>query len=256
MRLHQKVAVITGAAGGIGKGIAMQFAKEGARVVINDVSDEGELVASEIHESGGNALFVKLDIRSEENVNQLMQTAKSHFGGLHVLVNNAGVTSTTTVVTADDAEFERVIGLNLKSVWYCCKHAIPMMIEQGGGNIVNISSTHVYRTQVNHFPYHSAKAGMHTMTHGICIDYGKYGIRANNICPGFIETPMAEKWLQSFPNREEKIKAMLASHPVGRFGKPEDVANAAVFLASDESGFISGATIVVDGGRSVLQRSD
>jgi len=149
-----------------------------------------------------------------------------------------------------------VMNINLKGAWYCCKHAIPLMIEGGGGSIVNISSTHVMRTQKNHFPYQSAKSGLHAMAMGICVDFGQYGIRANNVCPGFIWTPMAEAHMQMFPNREEKERIMLAAHPLGRFGTPDDVAAAALFLASDEAGYISGASLVVDGGRSAWQKAD
>ncbi|MDQ0875254.1 3-oxoacyl-[acyl-carrier protein] reductase [Paenibacillus sp. V4I3] len=256
MRLERKVAVITGAASGIGEAVARRFAEEGACVIVNDISEEGVRVVEEIVEAGGNALFVHADIRAENSVIALMEAAKTYFGALHILVNNAGVTCSANVVTADEAAWDHVMNLNLKSAWYCCKHAIPFMMEQGGGSIVNIGSTHVIRTQRNHFPYHSSKAGMLAMAQGICVDFGGQGIRANTISPGFIETPLAETYMQSYPNREQKRNAMLATHPVGRFGKPEDVANAAVFLASDEAGFIAGANLVVDGGRSVLQVFD
>ncbi|MBD0378624.1 SDR family NAD(P)-dependent oxidoreductase [Paenibacillus sedimenti] len=256
MRLDRKVAVITGAASGIGEAIAKRFAEEGASVMVNDISEEGERVVEEIGKAGGKAAFVRADIRIETNVIALMEAAKRHFGGLHILVNNAGVSCHTNVVTADDEVWEHVMNLNLKSAWYCCKHAIPIMMEHGGGSIINIGSTHVFRTQKGHFPYHSSKAGMLAMAQGICVDFSGRGIRANTISPGYIETPLAEKYLQSYPNREQKLGAMLATHPVGRFGKPSDVANAALFLASDEAGFIAGANLVVDGGRSVLQIFD
>ncbi|MEI7025567.1 SDR family NAD(P)-dependent oxidoreductase [Paenibacillus sp. y28] len=255
-RLANKVAIITGAASGIGEAIARRFGEEGARVVVNDISEEGGQVVKQINEAGGDGLFVRADIRSEENVIRLMAEVKQHYGSVDILVNNAGVTCTTNVVTADDEAWNRVMDLNLKSAWYCCKHAIPLMLEQHGGSIVSISSTHVTRTQKNHFPYHASKAGMLAMTQGICVDFGRQGIRANTISPGFIETPLAEAYMRSFPNREEKLQAMLKTHPVGRLGKPSDVASAAVFLASDEAGFIAGANLVIDGGRSVLQVFD
>lgn len=256
MRLKSKTAIVTGAGSGIGEAIARKFAAEGASVVVNDISDHGERVAFEIAQAGGTALFAKADIREEPGVKELMEAAKRRFGALHILVCNAGVTHSSNVVAADDAAWDYVMNSNLKTAWYCCKHAIPVMLEQGGGSIVGISSTHTARTQKNHFPYHASKAGMNAMMQGICVDFGGAGIRANTISPGYIETPLAEKYMQSFPNREEKRKAMLAAHPVGRFGKPEDVANAAVFLASDEAGFVAGANLVVDGGRSVLQVFD
>jgi len=256
MRLENKTAIVTGSASGIGLGIAEKYADEGANVVITDIVADGEVVAENICQAGGKAIFIQADLRSETEVRELMQQTIDTFGSLDILVNNAGVTCRTTVLTADDDEWDRVMNTNLKGAWYCCKHAIPLMIERGGGSIVNISSTHVTRTQWNHFPYHSAKAGLHAMTHGLTVDFGDQGIRANNICPGFIMTPMGEKWLNHFPDVEKKKQAMLAHHPVGRFGTPEDVAAVAVFLASDEASFISGSSIVVDGGRSALQRSD
>lgn len=254
MRLGSKVAVVTGAASGIGEAIARRFAEEGASVIVNDISEEGERVVETIVNAGGKAAFLCADIRAESSVMMLMEAAKRHFGGLHILVNNAGVSCSANVVTADDDNWEHVMNLNLKSAWYCCKHAIPMMSEQG--SIINIGSTHVFRTQKGHFPYHSSKAGMVAMAQGICVDFAGKGIRANTISPGYIETPLSEEYLQTFSNREQKLSAMLATHPVGRFGKPSDVANAALFLASDEAEFIAGANLVVDGGRSVLQTFD
>jgi len=256
MRLKGKVAVVTGAASGIGAAIAVRFAEEGAKVVIGDISVEGEQIAARIRESGGDALYVATDIRSEESCRRLMQSAQDHFGGLHVLVNNAGVQTAGNVTTATEEDWERVMGVNLRGAWYCCKHAIPLMEKQGGGSIINIASTHAFRTQRNYFPYHSSKAGLMAMTLGICIDFGEKGIRANNICPGYIETPLTREHMRQVPNREEKERFMLSSHPLRRFGKPEDVANAALFLASDESSFISGTSLIVDGGRSAFQKAD
>lgn len=253
MRLQRKTAVVTGSASGIGKAIALRFAEEGAQVVVSDISEDGERVVEEICRAGGKALFVQADLRQEQEVIRLMESAHRHFGALSILVNNAGVTRSANAVTADEDTWDYVMNLNLKSAWYSCKHAIPVMIAQGGGTIINISSTHTARTQKDHFPYHSSKAGMQAMAQGICVDFGNHGIRANNISPGYIETPLAEKYLEAFPEREQKLEAMLAAHPAGRFGRPADVANAAVFLASDEAEFISGINLVVDGGRTVLQ---
>jgi NAD(P)-dependent dehydrogenase (short-subunit alcohol dehydrogenase family) len=148
-----------------------------------------------------------------------MQTAQERFGALHVLVNNAGIQTSGNVATATEEDWDRVMGVNLRGAWYCCKHAIPLMIDQGGGSIINIASTHAFRTQRNYFPYHSSKAGMMAMTLGICIDFGEKGIRANNICPGYIETPLTREYMRQVPNREVKERVMLASHPLRRFGR-------------------------------------
>jgi NAD(P)-dependent dehydrogenase (short-subunit alcohol dehydrogenase family) len=257
VRLDRKVAIVTGAASGIGKAIAVRFAAEGARVVLGDVNEAaGREVAEAIRASGGEALFVPADLRREADAAGLVRAASDRYGKLDALVNNAGVSGGRSVVEADERDWERIMELNLKGAWYCCKHAIPLMIAGGGGSIVNISSTHAFRTQPNHFPYQSSKAGLIAMAVGICVDFGGQGIRANSICPGFIETPLAEAFLSQFPDRDRREKVMLASHPVGRFGKPEDVAAAAAFLVSDDAGFISGATLVVDGGRSALQKAE
>lgn len=255
-RLTGKSAIVTGAGSGIGRGIAIHFAQEGARVAVVDMKDHGRETVEQIRHAGGEAMFYQTDLRDEDQVREMVKAAHDRWSRLHILVNNAGVTGTTNVVTAKEEHWDTVMSTNLKGAWHCCKHAIPLMVKDGGGSIINISSTHVFRTQHNHFPYHAAKSGLHTMTLGICVDFGSRGIRANNICPGFIMTPMAEQHLQAFTNRIEKEKEMLASHPIGRFGTPEDVARAALFLASDEADFITGATLVVDGGRSAYQKAD
>lgn len=254
--LSGKTAVVTGGASGIGKSIALRFAEDGANVVIADLSAAGGELAGQIAEAGGSAAFVRADLRRRSDAAALMEAAAGRFGALHILVNNAGVSGGKTVVAAEDEDWERIMDINLRGAWYCSKYAIPFMIQSGGGSVINIASTHAYRTQANHFPYHSAKSGMIAMAYGICVDFGAQGIRANSICPGFIETPLAEEHMRQFPNREEKTKAMLATYPLGRFGRPEDVAAAAAFLASDDAAYISGTTLVVDGGRSALQKAE
>lgn len=163
-RLLNKTAVVTGAASGIGKAIAMRFAMEGAKVIVNDVSEDGQHVTEEICAGGGTAVFKQADVRSECEVRELMTFVSARFGGLHLLVNNAGITSNETVVTASEEDWQEVMDINLKGAWHCCKYAIPLMMETGGGSIVNISSTHSIRTQPRHFPYHASKAGIMAMT--------------------------------------------------------------------------------------------
>lgn len=256
MRLEGKVAIVTGAARGIGRAIALKFAREGADLILGDIEEAAGEVVEEVRRLGRSAHFLKGDLRDEPACQALADAAKERFGKLDVLVNNAGVHGQANVLTADEETWRSIVELNLKSAWLCCKHAIPVMREGGGGSIVNIASTHAFRTQPNHFPYQVSKAGLIAMTLGICVDFGRDGIRANTLCPGFIMTPMAEAHLRRFPNREEKEAYMLASQPIPRFGLPEDVANAAAFLASDEAAFISGATLVIDGGRAALQKAE
>ena len=255
-RLAGRVVVVSGAASGIGRAIALRCGGEGAMVVAADLSAEGQATVETIVAAGGRALFVQGDLREERAAAELMQTAAQRGGGLHGLVCNAGVTGTTNVVTATDEDWERIMSINLKGAWYCAKHAIPHMAAAGGGSIVNISSTHAMRTQFNHFPYQAAKGGMQSMTLGICVDYGRQGIRANNLVPGFVMTPLARRFLDGYPDPAAKERRMLEAHPLGRLGTPEDIAAAAVFLLSDEAAFVSGASLVVDGGRSAYQQSD
>ncbi|MFS0722827.1 SDR family NAD(P)-dependent oxidoreductase [Paenibacillus sp. 1P07SE] len=257
LRLTGKTVVVTGAGSGIGRAIALRCGEEGAAVVVGDIAAaEGEQVAAMIRDCGGQAAFLQGDLREEAAAARLMHTAAERFGGPHVLVCNAGVTGTTNVLTATDEDWDRIMSINLKGAWYCAKHAIPYMAAAGGGSIVNISSTHAIRTQFNHFPYQAAKGGMQAMTLGICVDYGHQGIRANNLVPGFVMTPLARRFLDGYPDPAKKERRMLEAHPLGRLGTPEDIAAAAVFLASDEASFISGTSLIVDGGRSAYQQSD
>ena len=255
-RLSGKTVVVTGAGSGIGRAIALHCAKEGASVVVGDVAETGEATASAIRDTGGRAWSVQGDLREEAAAHTLMQFAQEQGGGLHGLVCNAGVTGTTNVVTATDEDWERIMSINLKGAWYCAKHAIPYMTEAGGGSVVNISSTHATRTQFNHFPYQAAKGGMQAMTLGICVDYGGQGIRVNNLVPGFVMTPLARRFLDGYDDPAAKEQRMLKAHPLGRLGTPEDIAAAAIFLLSDDASFISGTSLVVDGGRSAYQQSD
>lgn len=256
MRLSGQTALITGSGSGIGRAIALRFAAEGAKVVVNDFLEQGADTVAQIEAAGGEALFVQADLRAEQQVQEMAAQIEQRFGRLDTLVNNAGVRGSSNVLTAEDAEWDKIIDTNLKGAWYCCKHAIPLMIRSGGGSVINISSTHVMRTQADHFPYHVAKGGLHTMTLGLAVDFGPQGIRANNLCPGFIMTKMADQFLDTFADRAKKEAGMLSAQPLNRFGTPEDVAGAAVFLASDEARFISGTSLVIDGGRSALQKSD
>jgi 3-oxoacyl-[acyl-carrier protein] reductase len=256
MKLLNRTVIVTGAASGIGQGIAFEFANEGAQVVVVDLSEKGLDTVKEIQQRGGKAMFIQTDIRNEQEVNHMGQIVKQNYGKIDILINNAGVSIRKNVVDAGELDWNVTMDTNLKGAWLCCKVLIPMMIENGGGNIINISSTHSYRTQPNHFPYQSAKAGMIAMTNGICVDFGGKGIRANSISPGFIETPLATEYINEFPDSEKKVEALISMHPCQRLGRPEDVARTAVFLASDDSSYIYGANIIVDGGRSVFQKSD
>jgi NAD(P)-dependent dehydrogenase (short-subunit alcohol dehydrogenase family) len=213
MKLSKKTAIITGAASGIGKSIAIEFAKEGAQVVIVDVTKQGQDTVEEIKQFNGRAIFVEADIRFDHEVEKMVSIANKAYGKIDILVNNAGVSIRKNALEAEEKDWDTTMTINLKGAWLCCKHAIPFMIEKGGGSIIN------------------------------------------NISPGFIMTPLAAKYINEFPNSDEKINRLLSTHPSQRLGKPEDVARAAVFLASDDASYIYGANLIVDGGRSVFQTS-
>ena len=247
MRLAGKVAVITGAGSGIGRATAELFAREGAQVVVAELKPElGEEVVTAISARGGTASFVQTDVLNEDDVRRAIEHATERYGGLHVLYNNAGVAGPTTWDTTAE-EWHRVIDLNLTSVMFGVKYAVPVMIQQGGGSIISTSST-AGVVGGNSPSYNAAKGGVTVMTKGLAVSLGKHNIRVNCVCPGPIDTPMNPTFFAGIPNWEEVRRNFVASLPLGRFGQPEDVARAVLFLASDESSFITGVALPVDGG--------
>lgn len=255
-RLEGKTAIITGGSSGIGKAIAVRFSQEGARVVLGDIDAEnGQRVAEELTQGGGSATFRRTDVRNEKDCSSLVEEALGRFGGLDILINCAGIPTRRNAVTATQEEWDRCMEVNLRGAWFCSKAAIRLMSAQGGGSIVNIASTHAFRTQPNHFPYQSTKAGMIAMGLSMSVDFGEHGIRVNNICPGLIATARADEEWEQYPDPEQARRRVLEIHPLGRIGRPEDVANAALFLASEEADFITGTNLVVDGGRSAVTQN-
>jgi NAD(P)-dependent dehydrogenase (short-subunit alcohol dehydrogenase family) len=244
-RLVNKVAVVTGAGQGIGLGIAMSLHSEGARVVLADVKPDIEQVAIDL---GENALAVHADVTQWTDVQALMSAAVEAFGGLDVLVNNAGIDGDwfpTAECTLEN--FDRVIGVNLRGVFMGMKAAIPHMLERGGGSLINIGSM-VGLVAVPGIPaYIASKGGVIALTRATAVEYGSVGIRANSICPGCIETPLS----QSGEPRREGDKGV-ALTPMGRWGRPEEIASLAVYFASDESRYTTGQAISVDGGYTAL----
>lgn len=246
MRLEGKVAVITGGAGGIGKAASLLFAKEGAKVAISDVSEErGEAAADLIRGNGGEAIFVRTDVTKEEDVEKLMAAAAEAFGKIDVLFNNAGV-GNESVKLADMSleEWQRVIDINLNGVFIGMKKAIPYMQKNGGGSIVNTASILGLKGKKYVAPYNASKAGVILLTQNAALEYGKQNIRVNAIAPGVIDTPIIDGWKSD----ERKWPIISKANALGRVGEPEEVAKAAVFLASDDASFITSATLLVDGG--------
>ncbi len=251
-RLAGKVALVTGGAAGIGRSIALRFAREQAAVALVDVDEAGaRAVAAEIEKSGGRALALRGDVAREEDVRRAVEQTVARFGALHVLVNNAGVNVMKTVESATEADWARAMDVDLKGVWLFCKHALPSL-RAARGTIVNIASTHAFRTMPSSFPYAAAKGGVISLTKSLAIDAGPAGVRVNAICPGTIETRLTTDWFASQPDPALARQRMLAAIPLGRLGTPDDVAALALYLASDESSFLSGAAIPLDGGRDAL----
>jgi NAD(P)-dependent dehydrogenase (short-subunit alcohol dehydrogenase family) len=244
-RLDGKVALITGAASGMGLAAARLFASEGARVVVSDVVEEGGRDAAE--EIGRAAAFVKADVSKAADADAMVRFAAERFGGLHVLYNNAGVflPQDGGAVETPEETWDRTMSINLKGVWLGCKFGIPAMLESGGGSIINVASfVALMGAATAQIAYTASKGAVLSMTREIAVEYARRGIRANALCPGPIETPLLAE-LMSDPERRAR---RLVHIPIGRLGRAEEVVRAALWLASDESSLMTGAALVVDGG--------
>ncbi len=248
LRLKDKVAIVTGATSGIGRGIALEFAKEGAKVVIADIVDKDRLeskdTASLIKQLGGEAIFIKTDVSLEEDVKRMIRMTVEHFGHLDILVNNAGIVFEKTVEETSAQDWDRLMGVNVKGVFLGCKYAIPEMRKVGKGKIINIGSISGMMGQKRLSAYCASKAAVVNLTRAMAMDDAGENININTICPGIIETPMTIDSLRD----PEWSRLRQEATPAPRFGRPEDIAHAAVFLASSESDFIVGHCLVVDGG--------
>ena len=242
MRLQGKVAVITGAARGIGRATAIRFAKEGARVVINDINAAaGETLVSEITASGGVALFLRGDAAVEDDVAALMRTAIETFGNLHILVNNA----VPGMEELASNRWDTTVQVGLKSYWLCMQAAIPWMRLSGAGSIVNISSVNALMGLGSDHVYSGVKAAILGLSRSMVGEFSPLGVRINCICPGTIVT---EIWKPLFDHDPDLPRRLTALYPMCRLGSADDIANAALFLASDEASFITGSVLTVDGG--------
>ena len=252
MRLDGKVAIITGAGGGMGRTAARMFAAEGAKVVLADVTDElVEAAAAEVRGAGGEATAVAGDVSDEASAKRMVDHAVATCGRVDVLYNNAGIMPAAdhSVVDTDVATWDKVMAINVRGVFLGCKYAIPKMVDQGSGSVINIASfVAILGCSVPQDAYTASKGAVLALTRSLAVQFAPSGVRSNAISPGPIETPMLMDWLV---RDEEAKRTRLARNPTGRFGKPEEIVNVAIYLASDESRWTNGANFVIDGGITV-----
>jgi 2-keto-3-deoxy-L-fuconate dehydrogenase len=250
-RLDGKIALVTGAGSGIGEQIARLYARQGAFVVIGDRDEAGGTrVTAAIVAAGGRARYQPLDVTGSASAQAAVASCVAREGGLHVLVNNAGVGYVGDVVETDEGEFERVMAVNVRGVFLCSRAAVAHMVEHGGGAIVNMASVAGMVGVSRRFAYGASKGAVIAMTKSMAVDLVERGVRVNCICPGTIYTPFVDAYLDRFhrDNREETLAGLHARQPMGRMGRPEEIAYAALYLASDASQFATGSELVVDGG--------
>jgi NAD(P)-dependent dehydrogenase (short-subunit alcohol dehydrogenase family) len=247
--LKNKVALITGGASGIGRATAMLFAQEGATVAVVDINAElGKSAAAEIERTGGRAIFISCDVTRSDDCWQAVARTVEAFGGLDILFNNAGIIRRADVLTTTEAEWERVMDVNVKSVFLMSKYAIPHMEKRGGGAIINTSSGWGLKGGGNAVSYCASKGAVTNMTRAMAIDHGPQNIRVNAVCPGDTDTPMLRGEAKQLGQPEEAFLAEAASRPLGRYAQPEEIASAVLFLASEAARYVTGTALVVDGG--------
>lgn len=246
MKLKNKVAIVTGAGQGIGKGIALALAKEGAKVIVSDVSDKTHEVVEEIEGLGSEAIAVKTDVSNSKDTEKLAKAALEKFGRIDILVNNAGIFPFKALVEMTEQDWDKVLDVNLKGVFNCTKAVLQKMIEQKSGNIINIASiAGAVVGYANLVHYSASKGGILGFTRAAALELAQHGIRVNAIAPGAILTPGTEIM------GKDALKQVEQLNPLKKIGKPEDIANLVVFLASEESGYITGQLIVSDGGYTI-----
>jgi NAD(P)-dependent dehydrogenase (short-subunit alcohol dehydrogenase family) len=252
MRLEGKVCFVTGGASGMGRVAAAMFSREGARVAVADVNAEAceaAAVGARATACGsGDAFAVRCDVTREREVRDAIAATVERYGRLDVLYNNAGIMMAEdhSVVDTEEAVWDRTIAVNLKGIYLCCKHGIPQLIRSGGGSVINIASfVALVGCSVPQDAYTATKGAVIALTKSLAVQFAPQGVRSNAICPGPIETPLLTEWLLKDP---EAKRVRLARNPTGRFGRPEDIVNAGIYLASDESTWTNGAVLVIDGG--------
>lgn len=246
MRLHGKTALVTGGASGIGKATAELFAREGAQVAVADYRPDGDEALRSIVAAGGRAIYVPVDVSDAVQVQRMVDAVLHAYGRIDILFNAAAVLLYGTVLETDEKAWDRVLSVNLKGTFLCCRAVLPHMIRQGKGSIINVASTvGAHDACANAAAYVTSKAGVTLLTKAMAIDHAKQGIRVNALVPGVTDTPMVRNALAP-----EELEALAATAPIGRLGRPEELARAVLFLASDDASFVTGSAMYVDGGQT------
>lgn len=249
MRLKGKVVIITGAGSGIGRATAILFGREGARVVVVDISSaKSNETVKMITGNGSESMFVKVDVTNGTEIENMVKRVISRYKKIDILVNNAGVRGIGTVLTTTEEQWNSVIEVNLKGVFLCSKIVIPEMKKKGGGIIINVASESGIIGEKNSVAYNASKAGVVILTKCMALDHSRDNIRVNCVCPGQTLTPMLEQTIRKSGDPDEVLKNFQSIRPIHRLGKPEEIAHAILYLASDEAGYVIGSTLVIDGG--------
>lgn len=245
MQIDGRVAIVTGAGSGIGRAIALRFAQAGGRIVAVDIDGRaGEETAGVIRERGGDASSVSADVASEAQVRAAVDAATARFGRIDILVNNAAISGAGDVLDVTPEDWDRTLAVDLRGPYLCTRAALPVMVRQGRGSIINISSVNALLA-LGHHAYSAAKAGLISLTQNVAVDFGDRGIRANVVCPGTVRTPI---WVERTKRVPDIFDRLSRWYPLRRVAEPEEIAAVALFLASDEASFVTGAVIVADGG--------
>lgn len=244
-RLKGKTAIVTGAASGIGRATALLFAKEGAAVTIADWNEEGiKAVEAEIRALGGEVVALKVDVSNPDDILEMVDATLDAFDRIDILVNNAGINPFSPFIVAEEDEFEKVLAVNAKGIFYACKEVVPVMIEQSYGKIINVTSIMSFSAGFGQSAYNASKGAAKMLTQGLTMDLAEYGINVNAVAPGMVRTGLTTGMF-SDKKRTEYFEDRI---PCGRIGEPEEIAGAILFLATDEARYINGHTLVVDGG--------